>query len=53
VLEGVVRASDLPDDPILVKKGGARNLRDKFNTIVHEENMPKRKGPRAITPPGG
>jgi len=53
VLEGVVRASDPKDDPILINRGASRSLRDKFTNIMHEENQPKRKGPRAITPPGG
>merc|ERR1712142_418534 len=29
------------------------SLRDKFTNIIHEEGQVKRKGPRAITPPGG
>merc|ERR1719511_190234 len=53
VLEGVVRASDPRDDPILISRGASRNLRDKFTNIIDEESKPKRKGPRAITPPGG
>jgi len=53
VLEGVVRASDPKDDPILINRGASRSLRDKFTNIMHEENQPKRRGPRAITPPGG
>jgi len=53
VLEGVVRANDPKDDPVLINRGGARSLREKFTNIIDEENKPKRKGPRAITPPGG
>jgi len=53
VLEGVVRANDSKDDPVLINRGGARSLREKFTNIIDEENKPKRKGPRAITPPGG
>merc|ERR1712042_292449 len=53
VLEGVVRSSDTSADPILINRGASRNLRDKFTNIIDEEKQPKRKGPRAITPPGG
>merc|ERR1711990_1388792 len=53
VLEGVVRSCDPKDDPILINRGASRSLRDKFTNIMHEENQPKRRGPRAITPPGG
>jgi len=53
VLEGVVRSSDSSADPILINRGASRNLRDKFTNIIDEEKQPKRKGPRAITPPGG
>lgn len=53
VLEGVVRSSDPRDDPILINRGASRNLRDKFTNLMEEEKQPKRKGPRAITPPGG
>merc|ERR1712042_430790 len=53
VLEGVARASDRNEDPILINRGASRNLRDKFTNIMEEEKQPKRKGPRAITPPGG
>jgi len=53
VLEGVVRASDPKDDPVLINRGASRNLRDKFTNIIDEESKPKRRGPRAITPPGG
>jgi len=53
VLEGVVRANDPKDDPILINRGASRNLRDKFTNIIDEEKQPKRRGPRAITPPGG
>merc|ERR1711990_934375 len=42
VLEGVVRASDPKDDPILINRGASRSLRDKFTNIMHEENQPKR-----------
>merc|ERR1712142_287772 len=53
VLEGVARASDRNEDPILINRGASRNLRDKFTNIMEEEKQPKRRGPRAITPPGG
>merc|ERR1712042_377137 len=53
VLEGVVRSCDTKDDPVLINRGASRNLRDKFTNIIDEEKQPKRKGPRAITPPGG
>jgi len=53
VLEGVARASDRSEDPILINRGASRNLRDKFTNIMEEEQKPKRRGPRAITPPGG
>jgi len=53
VLEGVARASDRSEDPILINRGASRNLRDKFTNFMEEENKPKRRGPRAITPPGG
>jgi len=53
VLEGVARASDRSEDPILINRGASRNLRDKFTNIMEEEKKPKRRGPRAITPPGG
>merc|ERR1712168_584332 len=53
VLEGVIRSSDKKDDPVLINRGASRNLRDKFTNIIDEEKQPKRKGPRAITPPGG
>jgi len=53
VLEGVARASDRSEDPILINRGASRNLRDKFTNIMEEERKPKRRGPRAITPPGG
>merc|ERR1712142_971663 len=53
VLEGVVRANDPKDDPILINRGASRNLRDKFTNIIDKEKQPKRRGPRAITPPGG
>jgi len=53
VLEGVVRSCDTKDDPVLINRGASRSLRDKFTNIIHEEGQVKRKGPRAITPPGG
>merc|ERR1712042_85043 len=53
VLEGVVGSSDTSAHPILINRGASRNLRDKFTNIIDEEKQPKRKGPRAITPPGG